>query len=97
MAGPLVHELNNLEREGVRVYDAYLRQEVLVTAPVLCIICDNYRAAEITNSLGPSSRMFCRICMVIIYSVVVNCVYIVNFAVYRRTERATQLYWDHLD
>ena len=37
---------------------------MLVTAPVICMICDNPRASEITNNLGPGSRMFCRICMV---------------------------------
>ena len=67
MAAPLVEELKNLEKDGVTTYDVFLEREVLVIAPVLCIICDNYRASEVTNNLGPSSRMFCRICMVSIF------------------------------
>ena len=49
MAAPLVEELKVLEKDGVRAYDAFLRQQVLVIAPVLCIICDNYRASEVTK------------------------------------------------
>lgn len=64
MTAPLVEDLKSLETQGVRTYDAFLKQEVLVIAPVLCIICDNPRASEVTNNLGPSSRMFCRMCMV---------------------------------
>ena len=30
-----------LEKEGVVVYDAFTHKEVLVIAPVLCVICDN--------------------------------------------------------
>ena len=65
MAGPLVEELKILERDGMMAYDAFLKRDVLVIAPVLCVICDNYRASEITNHLGPGSRMFCRMCMVL--------------------------------
>ena len=70
MAAPLVEELNVMESDGVLAYDAFLNREVLVIAPVLCVICDNYRASEITNHLGPGSRMFCRMCMVLTKSVV---------------------------
>ena len=53
-----------LEQNGTKAYDAHEKKEVLVMAPVLCIIWDNPRASEITNNLGPGSRMFCRMCMV---------------------------------
>ena len=53
-----------LEEKGIVAYDAHEKKEVLVTASVICMICDNPRASEITNNLGPGSRMFCRICMV---------------------------------
>ena len=64
MVRPIVEELKTLECDGVVVYDALLRKEVLVVTPILCFICDNPRASEITNNLGPGSRMFCRMCMV---------------------------------
>ena len=65
MAPPIVEELKELESEGIEMFDAYLQTKVLVVAPVLCVICDNPRASEVTNTLGPGSRMFCRICMVL--------------------------------
>ena len=64
MAKPLVQELNLLEK-GVIMYDSFLQDDILVGAPVLCIICDNPRASEITNNLGPGSRVFCKMCMVL--------------------------------
>ena len=60
----MVEELVMLEQNGTKAYDAHDKKEVLVMAPVLCIIGDNPRASEITNNLGPGSRMFCRMCMV---------------------------------
>ena len=68
-AVPIVEELISLEKEGVMAYDALLCKEVIVLAPVLLIACDNPRASEITNNLGPGSRMFCRICMVSIHNI----------------------------
>ena len=65
MVKPIVEELKILEKEGVVVYDAFTDKEVLVIAPVLCVICDNPCASEITNTLGPRSRKFCRIFTVI--------------------------------
>ena len=62
MAKPLVQEQNILEK-GVIMYDSFLQDDILVVAPVLCIICDNPRASEMTNNLGPGSRLFCRMCM----------------------------------
>lgn len=64
MASPIVEELKQLECDGVEAYDAHLKTKVLVVAPVMCIICDNPRASEVTNNLAPSSKMFCRMCMV---------------------------------
>ena len=64
MAKPLVQELNILEKEGFVAYDAFLQEDVLVVAPILCFLCGNPRASEITNHLGPGSRLFCRMCMV---------------------------------
>ena len=52
-----------LEKEGTIAYDAFLNTEVLLVAPVLCITCDNPRASEVTNNLGPASKKFCRICL----------------------------------
>ena len=62
----IVDELKILETEEISAYDAHLKQEVLLVVPVLCIIADNPRSSEIMNHLGPSSRMFCRMCMVIL-------------------------------
>lgn len=64
MAPPFVEELKFLENNGVQTFDAHLQTTVLVVAPVICIICDNPRASEVTNTLGPSARTFCRMCMV---------------------------------
>ena len=64
MAPPIVDELKLLETDGIVAFDAFLQVKVLVVAPVMCVICDNPRASEVTNTLGPSSGMFCRICMV---------------------------------
>jgi len=35
---------------------------VLVIAPVLCGICDNPRASELTNHMGWSANRYCRMC-----------------------------------
>ena len=64
LAAPMVEELNALETHGMIAYDAFLSCEALIIAPVLCVICDNPRASEITNTLGAGSIMFCRMCMV---------------------------------
>ena len=49
MAESIAQELTQLEIHGLEVYDAHLRQPVLVVAPVLCAICDNPRASEMLN------------------------------------------------
>lgn len=66
MADPIVDDLLKLETEGLVTYDARLGQKVLVIAPVLCVICDNPRASEITNHTGSSARRYCRMCQVMI-------------------------------
>ncbi|SMN01278.1 hypothetical protein SPONL_1899 [uncultured Candidatus Thioglobus sp.] len=63
MAGTIVTELISLE-DGIEVYDALLKQPVLVLAPLMCILADNPRAAELLNHLGSSAKKFCRMCMV---------------------------------
>ena len=62
--GLLVQELNSLSSEGLVVYDAHLKQKVMVIAPVICVICDNPRASELLNHAGSSAKHYCRMCMV---------------------------------
>ena len=64
LSRPIVDELNVLEMEGIELYDAHLQEEVLVTAPLMCIICDNPRASELVNHLGSGANKHCRVCMV---------------------------------
>ena len=64
IAKPIVDELNMLEKDGILLYDVLLQKEVLAVAPVMCVTGDNPRASEITNHIGPGSKMFCRMCMV---------------------------------
>ena len=68
MLPPIVDELQILETEGIVAYDAYLKQEVLLVAPVLCILADNPRSSDVMNHLGPS---FCRMCMVSVSIIIV--------------------------
>ena len=63
MAEPIVDDLLKLE-EGVIMYDAAMEQNVLVVAPVLCIMADNVRASELSNHLGCSANKYCRMCEV---------------------------------
>ena len=77
LAVPMVEELLMLEEKGVMAYDVHEKKEVLVVAPVLCIICDNPRASEVTNNLGPGSRMFCRMCMVNLSNVLLSLIHCV--------------------
>lgn len=63
MVAPIVDDLNQLEN-GLVMYDSVHDKDVLVVAPVLCVIADNPRASELLNHIGTSARMFCRICMV---------------------------------
>ena len=54
MTDALVNELIKLE-EGIVVFDALLQQEIVVLAPVMCILADNARASEIVSHLGAKS------------------------------------------
>ena len=63
MAAPIASNLQKLE-EGVEMYDAFLQRNVLVRAPVLCIQCDNPRAAELLNHQGGNANLYCRMCNV---------------------------------
>ena len=64
MTKPLVADLLELEHKGLVMYDAYLEEEVLVIAPVICVLADNPRASDITNHIGSSGVKYCRICEV---------------------------------
>ncbi len=64
MADPSVNDLLVLEKEGVVMYDAYLGEDVLVIAPVLCALADNPRASDFVSHGGTSARKFCRMCQV---------------------------------
>ena len=46
MTESLVKDLLELEENGIVIYDAYLNEEVLVVAPIICRICDNLRASD---------------------------------------------------
>ncbi|KAL5488742.1 hypothetical protein EMCRGX_G017729 [Ephydatia muelleri] len=58
------NQLTLLETEGVVVYDAYYEENVLVIAPLLCVICDNPRASQLLNNLGGAANKYCRFCTV---------------------------------
>ena len=51
------------EKNGIEVYDAFLNEEVIAVAPLMCILADNPRASELLN-LGSTARRYCRMCMV---------------------------------
>ncbi|KAL5516180.1 hypothetical protein EMCRGX_G001454 [Ephydatia muelleri] len=61
---PIAQQLTMLETDGVVVFDALNQEEVLVVAPVLCIVCDNPMASKLCNHLGSSALKYCRLCMV---------------------------------
>ena len=48
--------------EGIVMYDALTKKDVFVQCPILCVVCDNPRASEITHHLGSSAIHFCRTC-----------------------------------
>ena len=63
MTGPIVDDLHTLEK-GIRVYDSFLKTDIFVIAPVICLLCDNARASELLNHLGSTAVRLCRICTV---------------------------------
>ena len=63
MVEPVVSDLEILEK-GVTTYDSYLKQQVLLVAPVLLGLHDNPRASDMTNHMGSAANLFCRMCMV---------------------------------
>ena len=63
MAEAIVTDLKLLE-EGVVMFDAKLKQNIMVVAPTICFICDNVRASELVNHMGSTANKFCRICEV---------------------------------
>ena len=67
LAEGFVQDLLKLESEGIVVYDAHLKTNVLLLAPVIAVIGDNYRASEVVSQMGSSANRFCRMCMVCRY------------------------------
>ncbi len=63
LAEGFIHNLIQLE-EGVVMYDAHLKTNVLVRAPVILIIGDNPRHSEILSHMGSIANKFWRMCMV---------------------------------
>lgn len=63
MSKEIVDDLTSLEN-GVVLYDAHLRQNVIVIAPVICFICDNVMASDLLNHMGNNANKYCRICQV---------------------------------
>lgn len=55
MSQPIASEMNQLEEKGVVVYDALLKKDVLVLAKPILFMCDNPRAAEVSNLLGSTA------------------------------------------
>lgn len=64
MARPIVDDLSLLEEQGLVVYDAFLKEEILLVTPVLTLLADNPRASELVNHMGSTARKYCRICHV---------------------------------
>ena len=60
MSDPIIDDLES----GLKVYDAFRKTDVLVIAPVICLLCDNMRASELLNHRGSTAIKLCRMCMV---------------------------------
>ena len=69
----IIADLKRLE-EGIPAYDAYLKKEVLLVAPVMAFLCDNPRHSELINRAGGCAKKYCRMCMVCcdIVQIIVN-------------------------
>jgi len=68
---PIVADLIKLEN-GVVMYDSFFEREVVVIAPVLCILCDNVRASELISHMGQSANKYCRVCKVSNQSAIIS-------------------------
>ena len=64
MVDGFITDLMELETTGRVMYDAHLKANVLVIAPILLVISDNHRASEIVSHMGSTANKFCRMCMV---------------------------------
>ena len=54
MSGPIINDLCLLEK-GICVHHSFLDTDVLVIAPVICLLCDNVRASELLNHQGSTA------------------------------------------
>lgn len=45
----------------------------MMPCTLMCVICDNPRAAELMNHSGSSANKFCRMCMVCCYISIIHC------------------------
>ena len=63
IAIPLADDLRSLE-QGIELYDNFMKRTVVVYSHVMCFLCDNVRASELTNHLGSKASRLCRFCMV---------------------------------
>ena len=61
---PVVEDLIGLEMDG-SLHIAYLKQEILAVAPVLCKLGDNPCASELLNHQESTTRKFCRMCLLV--------------------------------
>jgi len=49
---------------GVKMYDAHLKCDVLVVGRLLSVIADNARQSELVNHRGAKAKNYCRLCFV---------------------------------
>lgn len=63
MAVPIANELQRLQ-EGIVMWDAKLRRNVLVIAPLFGLLADNPRASELVSHLTGNQNLICRMCKV---------------------------------
>ena len=89
MLEPIIEDLQKLEN-GIIMFDAALNQNVMVVAPVLCILADNARSAEVTNHCGSSANRYCRICEVMMKLWSNNYSYIIANCTHTSTGRQKQ-------
>ena len=57
-------DLKDLE-DGIEAFDAYLQEDIIVYAPILCVIGDNPRSSLLASHLiSARANQFCRMCKV---------------------------------